>query len=50
MQDAGAGFKHDTNKITIIDKAGNVVKFDLKTKAEVAADIVDYTYKTLAEK
>ena len=50
LNDEGAGFKTDTNKITIIDKAGNVVKFDLKTKVEVAADIVDYTYKTLAEK
>lgn len=49
MQDAGAGFKHDTNKISIIDKAGNVVKFELKSKADVAADIVNYTYKILAE-
>lgn len=42
LQDAGAGFQHDTNKITIVDKSGNVVKFDLKSKTEVAADIVDY--------
>jgi phosphopantothenoylcysteine decarboxylase/phosphopantothenate--cysteine ligase len=42
LQDAGAGFQHDTNKVTIVDKSGNVVKFDLKSKTEVAADIVDY--------
>lgn len=39
LNDAGAGFKTDTNKITIIDK--NLVKteFNLKTKEEVAKDI-----------
>jgi phosphopantothenoylcysteine decarboxylase/phosphopantothenate--cysteine ligase len=50
MQDEGAGFKFDTNKITIIDKAGNVAKFGLKTKKEVAIDIVDYVYKLIADK
>lgn len=47
MQDPGAGFKHNTNKITIIDKDGNVLKFELKPKNEVAKDIVDYVYQTL---
>jgi phosphopantothenoylcysteine decarboxylase/phosphopantothenate--cysteine ligase len=39
LNDTGAGFKEETNKITIIDK--NLVKtsFDLKSKAEVAKDI-----------
>lgn len=45
LQDEGAGFRHDTNKITIIDKQGNVVNFDLKPKTEVAKDIVDYTHR-----
>jgi phosphopantothenoylcysteine decarboxylase/phosphopantothenate--cysteine ligase len=45
LQDAGAGFQHNTNKVTIVDKSGNVVKFDLKTKTEVAADILDYIQK-----
>jgi|ERR1043165_2016615 phosphopantothenoylcysteine decarboxylase/phosphopantothenate--cysteine ligase len=45
MQDKGAGFKTDTNKITIIDRAGNVVKFELKSKTEVAKDIADYVLK-----
>ncbi|MBP6732538.1 MAG: phosphopantothenoylcysteine decarboxylase [Chitinophagales bacterium] len=45
MRDAGAGFKTDTNKITIIDRQGNVTKFDLKEKTEVAKDIVGYVEK-----
>lgn len=42
LGDKGAGFQHDTNKITIIDKLENVVEFGLKPKTEVATDIVDY--------
>ncbi len=45
LRDEGAGFQHDTNKITIVDKSGNVVKFDLKSKADVAGDIIDYIQK-----
>jgi len=40
LKDSGAGFKHDTNKITIVERSGEITKFDLKTKKEVAADIV----------
>ncbi len=40
LKDGGAGFKHNTNKITIVDKSGDVSEFDLKTKKEVATDIV----------
>jgi phosphopantothenoylcysteine decarboxylase/phosphopantothenate--cysteine ligase len=42
LQDKGAGFQHETNKITIIDKNENVTTFDLKHKNEVAKDIVDF--------
>lgn len=45
MRDQGAGFGHDTNRITIIDKNGNTAKFELKPKAEVAKDIADYVSK-----
>ena len=45
--DKGAGFGHDTNKITIIDRQGNVINFELKSKAEVAKDIVDYISKII---
>ncbi|MEN8186754.1 MAG: bifunctional phosphopantothenoylcysteine decarboxylase/phosphopantothenate--cysteine ligase CoaBC [Bacteroidota bacterium] len=39
LQDKGAGFKSDTNKITIIDKDENLKSFTLKSKNEVAVDI-----------
>ena len=42
MADEGAGFGFDTNKITIIDKHNNLTNFELKTKQEVATDIVNY--------
>jgi phosphopantothenoylcysteine decarboxylase / phosphopantothenate---cysteine ligase len=48
MRDKGAGFQTDTNKITIIDKDGNVTAFDLKPKQEVAKDIVEYVNKMKA--
>jgi phosphopantothenoylcysteine decarboxylase/phosphopantothenate--cysteine ligase len=41
LQDAGAGFGHDTNKVTIIGKNELVKEFNLKSKKEVAADIVN---------
>ena len=41
LNDAGAGFRHDTNKITIIDRQGKV-EFPLKPKTEVAGDIVEF--------
>ncbi len=39
LRDAGAGFKGNQNKITIIDKDFNKQVFDLKLKTDVAADI-----------
>jgi phosphopantothenoylcysteine decarboxylase/phosphopantothenate--cysteine ligase len=40
MNDAGAGFKKDTNKITLVYKDSEKA-FDLKSKAEVATDILN---------
>jgi phosphopantothenoylcysteine decarboxylase/phosphopantothenate--cysteine ligase len=40
LKDPGAGFKHETNKITILDKYQQVHRFDLKSKKEVAEDIL----------
>lgn len=45
LQDSGAGFRYDTNKIKIIDRTGNVYDFDLKTKKEVAQDILETIVK-----
>lgn len=42
LSDQGAGFQVNTNKITILDKSGNVVPFELKSKDAVAKDIIDY--------
>ncbi len=40
LKDKGAGFKTDTNKITIIDKNNKITKFELKSKEDVAKDIL----------
>ena len=41
LNDQGAGFKGDTNQVTIIDRENNKTKFELKSKAEVAKDILN---------
>jgi phosphopantothenoylcysteine decarboxylase/phosphopantothenate--cysteine ligase len=46
LNDKGAGFRVDTNKITIIDKEG-ATPYPLKNKSEVAADIIDRLVETL---
>ena len=46
LNDKGAGFRHDTNKITIIDKE-NVIEFPLKNKKEVATDIINHLAEIL---
>ncbi len=40
LRDSGAGFGHDTNKITVMDREGQIRAFDLKTKEEVAEDLL----------
>ncbi|PKQ69943.1 bifunctional phosphopantothenoylcysteine decarboxylase/phosphopantothenate--cysteine ligase CoaBC [Raineya orbicola] len=47
LKDEGAGFAHDTNKISIIDKNGTKIDFPLKSKKEVAKDIVSFIYECL---
>lgn len=41
LQDAGAGFGHDTNKITLVRRNGEQKAFPLKSKKEAARDIVE---------
>jgi len=41
MNDKGAGFGFETNKITLIDSENNAASFELKSKEEVAIDIID---------
>lgn len=40
LRDKGAGFGTDTNKITVLSKDGGIKTFPLKSKEEVARDIV----------
>lgn len=41
LQDEGAGFGHDTNKITIFKKSGEALPYNRQPKQQVAKDIVD---------
>ncbi len=45
--ETGAGFGVDTNKITIIDKHNKLYNFELKSKQEVAKDIVNFALNYL---
>ncbi len=47
LNEKGAGFQFDTNKITIIDRYNKQQVFELKSKKEVAADIVDKIISTI---
>ena len=40
LRDAGAGFRVDTNKVTLLDAEGEMLTFEVKLKAAVAHDIV----------
>lgn len=44
LNDAGAGFKYDTNKIAILNRNGERKDFGLKSKKDVASDIIDETF------
>src|SRR6056300_1473218 len=41
LNDKGAGFKSDTNKVTFIDNKNQITEFKLKSKAEVATDLMN---------
>jgi phosphopantothenoylcysteine decarboxylase/phosphopantothenate--cysteine ligase len=50
LNDKGAGFSHDTNKITIINRQNKSVSYELKSKRDVARDIVQAIIETLHDK
>lgn len=50
LRDEGSGFQHDTNKIDIIERSGATTAYALKSKTEVAVDIVDAVVKMLEKK
>ncbi len=45
LKDKGAGFAHDTNKITILENNNKMYKFELKSKKDVAKDIANHLEK-----
>ncbi|TYC17945.1 bifunctional phosphopantothenoylcysteine decarboxylase/phosphopantothenate--cysteine ligase CoaBC [Bizionia gelidisalsuginis] len=47
LQDKGAGFKTETNKVTFIAKDTTVTAFDLKLKSEVAVDLINEIIKKI---
>lgn len=42
LQDPQAGFGHDTNAVTLFEKSGETKKLALKTKVEIAEEILQY--------
>ena len=50
LNDKGAGFQHDTNKIRIIKSETDIKEYPLKSKTEVAIDIVDQIATLLKNK
>jgi phosphopantothenoylcysteine decarboxylase/phosphopantothenate--cysteine ligase len=40
LRDTGAGFGHDTNKVSVLDRAGQVLNFELQAKTELARVLV----------
>jgi phosphopantothenoylcysteine decarboxylase/phosphopantothenate--cysteine ligase len=50
LADPGAGFNHDTNKISIIDQDNNLREFKLKSKTEVAGDILQAIQELIDKK
>lgn len=47
MRDTGAGFGYDTNKVTLFFREGEPVALPLKSKEDVAADIIDNMEKLM---
>jgi phosphopantothenoylcysteine decarboxylase/phosphopantothenate--cysteine ligase len=47
LNDKGAGFQFNTNKITIVNRNNKITKFELKKKEEVAEDIIKELEKLL---
>jgi phosphopantothenoylcysteine decarboxylase/phosphopantothenate--cysteine ligase len=49
-EDSGAGFAVDTNKVTILDKKLTKTELSLKSKYEIADEIVDFIAESLSKK
>lgn len=49
LNDKGAGFKHDTNKVTFVKPNNNLTNFELKPKTQMGIDIVNQIEKDFNE-
>lgn len=47
LEDEGAGFGHDTNRVTLLDSNNKNSKFELQSKKDVADNILDYLLKII---
>jgi phosphopantothenoylcysteine decarboxylase/phosphopantothenate--cysteine ligase len=47
LKDKGAGFKGDTNKVTFIDDKDDIIRFELKSKTDVAKDLLTKILKEI---
>ena len=47
LNDEGAGFGYDTNKVVIFERGGKELQYDRKPKQQVAKDIVDRIVNSL---
>ncbi len=48
LNEEGAGFGYDTNKVSIIPKDGSLLSFDMKPKTDVAHDIINWIHSILS--
>lgn len=49
LQDPGAGFAHETNKVTLFDREGTIEAYELKSKAAVARDIANFILQRIQD-
>ncbi len=47
LNDKGAGFGHDTNKVTFVKPNNNLTNFELKSKSEMSKDIINQIEKDI---
>ena len=49
LQDSGAGFAHETNKVTLFDREGTIEAYELKSKEAVARDIANFILQRIQD-
>lgn len=49
LQDPGAGFAHETNKVTLFDREGTIEAYELKSKEAVARDIANFILQRILD-